>query len=200
MDKPHLALAYDERVPSDVLDTFCDDIEAVSLNFQKRELPSRGPSNSLEVVALPVVAFFILRPYFNAFMHEAGKHHYAVLRKALKRLWKHFFFKDRKYRVAVLTSSGELKQEYSPAFSIYAEINSGRKVKFLIREDCSKDEFADGIDAFLNLIESYYFSVHRDELDLDEEDDCSGHVLIEFDKESNSLRVLDPISHAKNNK
>ena len=70
-------------------------------------------------------------------------------------------------------------------------------MKFLIRKDCSEDEFADGIDAFLNLIESYYFSVHRDELDLDEEDDCSGHVLIEFDKESNSLRVLDPISHAK---
>ena len=123
MDKPHLALAYDARVPSDVLDTFCADIEAVSLNFQKRELPSRGPSNSLEVLALPVVAFFILRPYFNAFMHEAGKQSLCGSQESIEKLWKHFFFKDRKYRIAVLTSSGELKQEYSPAFSIYAEIN-----------------------------------------------------------------------------
>ena len=141
-----------------------------------------------------------MKPYFDGFLNEAGKDHYVVLRTTLKGLWNHFFKKDRNFRVAVLTAKGEMKQEYSLLFSIYAEIDNKKKVKFLIREGCSEENYAKGIDAFLDLIESYHMddSSKEVDIDLDGEKDNWGQILIEFDTEMKCLRVLDPISHAKN--
>ena len=108
-----------------------------------------------------------MKSYFDGFLKEAGKDHYVVLRTTLKGLWNHFFKKDRNFRVAVLTAKGEMKQEYSLLFSIYAEIDNKKKVKFLIREGCSEENYAKGIDAFLDLIESYHMDDSSKEVDID---------------------------------
>ena len=57
----------------------------------------------------------------------------------------------------------------------------------------------EGIDAILDLIESYHSGVSQKiiSIDLDSEKDYVGYVFIEFDIETKSLRVLDPISHKK---
>ena len=199
-EKPHLALIYDEQIPSDFLDEFCGDIEAKSLDFQRVPRPPEGIQMSLEWFAIPAVAFFLLKPYFDAFMKEAGKDHYVILKKALTGLWSRFFSKDRVFRVVVITSpQGKVERKYSQSFSIYAETKNGRQVKFLIREDCPKDEYVEGVDAFLNLVDSYYSGVPSEGLlvDLDGEKGSWKPIFIEFEKESKSLRVLDPISHAK---
>ena len=200
MEKPHLALTHDTQVPSDLLDQFCRDIEAKSLDFQRQELPSRGPQNSLDVFFVSAVAVYVLKPYFDGFLKEAGKDHYVVLREALKGLWHHFFRRDRNFRPVIYTEKGEVKQKYSALFSIHAEIDNRRQVKLLIREGCSENEYAACIDAFLNLIESYHLDVPPKgvEIDLDLEKDYWGTVVIEFDTEENSLRVVDPISSATN--
>ena len=93
-----------------------------------------------------------------------------------------------------------MKPEYSFLFSIYAEINSGWKVKFLVREGCSENEYAAAIDAFLNLLENYYSDTRCKgiEIDLDNETDYFGYVLIDFDLETTSLRVVDPITQSQN--
>lgn len=199
-EKPHLALIYDEQIPLELLDRFCGDMEAKSLDFQRMQRPSEGIQASLEWLAIPAVMFLILKPYFDGFMKEAGKDHYVILKKALTGLWSRFFSKDRSIRVVVFASSpGKVDRQYSQLFSIYVEIKNDRRVKFLIREDCPKDEYAEGIDAFLNLIDSYYSGVPSEGLsiDLDGGKDFYGTVLIEFDKETKSLRVLDPISRVK---
>ena len=199
-EKPHLALIYDEQIPLELLEQFCGDIESQPLDFQQMPRPSEGIQASLEWFAIPAVAFFLFKPYFDGFMKEAGKDHYVILKKALTGLWSRFFSKDRGIRVVVIASSpGKVERQYSQLFSIYVEIKNGRRVKFLIREDCPKDEYAEGIDAFLNLIDSYHSGVPSGGLsiDLDSEKDFYGTVLIEFDKETKSLRVLDPISRVK---
>ena len=193
-------MCYDEQVPySEVLGEFCNEIEDKSLSFQKEELPSRGPQSSLEVFLFTSVALFVLKPYFDGFLNEAGKHHYKIFRKALKRLWKHFFSNNRKLRVAILTVNGEVKQKYSPTFSIYTEIDNSKKVKFLIHEDCSQDEYEKSVDIFLDLIEQYHcdFIQRKPDIDLDSEKDYGGYIFIEFDMCTNSLRVLDPYSGMK---
>ena len=176
MKNPHLALIHDERIPSEILDQFCCDIEDSLLDFRRQSLPERGPQNSLDAWVLSAIAFIILKPYFDAFLKEAGRDHYNILSNALKKIWNRIFSKDANFRFAILTSSGEVKPEYSFLLSIYAEINNGRKVKLLIREGCSKDEYIETIRAFLNLLESYYFDVPNKgvEIDLDSEKDYWG--------------------------
>ena len=195
MNNSHLALIYDERIPSSILDRFCVDIKATSLDFRQESVPANGPQSSLEAFAFTAIAFFLLKPYFDGFMKEAGKDHYVLLRKGLKKTWKQFFGKNDDFRFTVLTTSGKMKTEYSLLFSIYAEIDNGRRVKLLIREDCSKEEYEATIDAFLNLIESYYFSVPYNgiEIDLDSETDYWGNIFVEFNPESRLLSVLKPI-------
>ncbi len=127
----HLVLLGDERVPSDILDQFCCDIEAKSLDFRRHSLPSRGPQSSLDTLFFTAVAVFLFKSYFDGFLKdgflkEAGRDHYVILKKALKRIWHKLFNRSDDFRVILLTSSGEVKPEYSFLFSIYAEINSGR--------------------------------------------------------------------------
>ena len=188
------------RVPSDILDQFCCDIEAKSLDFRRHSLPPRGPQSSLDTLFFTAVAVFLFKSYFDGFLKEAGRDHYVILKKALKRIWHKLFNRSDDFRVVQLTSSGEVKPEYSFLFSIYAEINSGRKVKFLVREGCSENEYAAAIDAFLNLLENYYSDTRCKgiEIDLDNETDYFGYVLIDFDLETTSLRVVDPITQSQN--
>lgn len=200
MENSHLALIYDEQVPSSILDQFCCDIEANSLDVRRHSLLSGKPQGSLDTLFLTAIAFFVFKSYFDGFLKEAGRDHYVILKKALKSLWSQLFSKEVNFQVAILTSRGEVKSKHSFLFSIYVEINNGRKVKFLIREGCSEDEYVAGIDAFLALIESYYLNVPYEgiEIALDDEKDYWGNILIEFDPETKSLRVLDPIFYAKN--
>ena len=200
MKNSHLALIHDAQVPSSILDPFCCDIEAKSLDFRRESLSSEEPQGSLDTLFLTAIAFFIFKSYFDGFLKEAGRDHYVILKKALKNLSNWLFSKDVDFRVVMLTPRGEVKSEHSFLFSIYVEINNGRKVKFLIREGCSEDECVAGIDSFLNLIESYYSNVPYEgiEIDLDGEKDYGGFILIEFDQETKSLRVVDPIFNSKN--
>ena len=50
MKNSHLALIYDGQVPSSILDQFCCDIEAKSLDFRRQSLPSGEPQGSLDTL------------------------------------------------------------------------------------------------------------------------------------------------------
>ena len=198
MENAHLALIYDEQVPKDFLDDFCLELETKSLDFRRQPLPLQGPQASLDMLTVvTALTFFFLKPYFDSFMKEAGRDHYVLLKKTIKKLWKRFFSKDNDFHCVMITSKGKVKLEHSLLFSIYAEIANERKVKFLIREGCSEDDFAAGIDAFFDLVESYHSDVPYEGIVLDDERDYWGVILIEFDPETKSLRVLDPTSRSR---
>lgn len=191
----HILLIHDEQVPEKLVDKFCSDLKADFLHLQRVTRPGQGPQASLEWLVLPAIAVLILKPYFGGFMAEAGRDHYFVLRRSLKRFWKKIFGKDREFRVAIITSSGEKKQRYSTSFSIYTVADNGHKIKLLFRDDCSEDEYVASIDAFLDFIESYH---NRDLLNdcgitLDFEKDVGGQILVEYDRNSKSLRIVNPV-------
>ena len=190
----HLLLAYDEQVSSEVLDEFCHDVEVKHLNLERQSLPARGPQSSLELLSFTAITAYLLKPYFEGFLQEAGKDHYHILKNGLKKTWKRLFGNARKIHFAVMTASGEVKTEYSLLFSIRAEIRHDRMVKLLIREDCTEDEYNLAIDAFLDLLYSYYFddSYNNHIICLDNERVYSGAILIEFDLTTKSLRIIDP--------
>ena len=181
------------------MDQFCTDVNAVSLDLQRIARPAQGPQASIEWLAFPVIAIFLLKPYFDGFMAEAGRDHYAIVRKALKTLWSKFFAKNRKLRVAVITSSGERKPRYSIVFAIYTFTDTGRLIKLLLREDCREDEYTESIDAFLDFLESYHCGniQAKQQIDIEEHRTKDGVILVEYDDASKSLRVVSPIPSSR---
>ena len=43
-EKTHIALIHDERVPKELLDKFCTDVNSESLDFKRAERPEQGTS------------------------------------------------------------------------------------------------------------------------------------------------------------
>lgn len=188
--KPHLALLHHNEVPAELLDEFCTAINVESLRFERISRPEPSPQMGIEWLAFPVIAFFLLKPYYNAFMDAAGKDHYYVLKGALKALWSKLISKDRKFQAAIVTASGVKKLEYSMVFSIYAALDDGKLVKLLIPEECSEEEYSASIEAFLDFVESRHFekSEHKPSINLNPE---SGNIaLVAYDKKSKSIRNI----------
>ena len=193
-DDSHIALIHHDRVPAIILDEFCENVNADSLNIKRISRPEPGPQAGLEWLAFPVIAVLLLKPYFDGFMKEAGKDHYHILKNALKELWGKLFSREHNFRVAIVTVSGEKKLKYSMMFAIYASVDNDQLVKLLIREDCSEDEYPESIDAFLNFVESYH-SRKADEkklVVLDSKENGGKITLVEYDRNKKSLRMVDP--------
>ena len=190
--KPHIALLHYSEVPAGLLDEFCASVNVDSLRLERVSRPSPGPQNSIEWLASSAIAVFLLKPYFDSFLQEAGKDHYYVLKRALKSLWGKLFSKDRKFQAAIVTASGVKKLKYSMLFAVYAAFDDGKLVKLLIPEECSEDEYSATIEAFLDFVESCHSenSESKIAINLSPERGSGNIVLVAYDKERKSLRKV----------
>ena len=195
----HIAIVHDERLPENILDEFCTGVTAESLVIDRIARPAQGPQMGIEWLAFPALALFLLKPYFDSFLNEAGKEHYSILSKCTKTLWRKFFGENREFRAAIATASGVKQPVYSIAFAVYTITEDGRLLKLLIRENCSENEFRESIDAFMDLVNSYHKGILDDELraTLFEEGSEKSIVLLEFNKDSGSLRVVYPTARLR---
>lgn len=196
---PHIAILYDENVPELFIDDFCSKIADGSLVIDKRSRSTQELHMGIEWLAAPVIALFILKPYIDSFLSAAGKDHYLFLRSSIRSLWGHLYKPGHEFEVKVVTSCGIKKLEYSMAFAVYVKLEDNRILKLLFREDCSEDEFEKSIEAFLIMVSSYCDQTidSNQKIMLDTARALGGTILLEFNREANAFRVVDPISHSK---
>ena len=190
----HIALMHYDNMPDEFLDEFCANVNTDSINFSRISRPEPGPQMGLEWLAFPAIALILLKPYYDGFMGEAGKHHHQILRRAVKSLWEKYFSEERKIRFVMVTASGEKKLKFSMLFAIYAVDKNGHMIKLLIRESCSREEYFSAIDSFLDFVESYQSdeTTENQATFLDLEKDKKKITLLEYDIKSKSLRVVNP--------
>ena len=198
----HIALFHCEGVPASLLDDFCADVKDNSLNLERVSRPDPSIQAGVEWLAFPFIAVILLKPYFEGFMNEAGKDHYLFLKHTLKEFWEKLSSRNSNFRVVKLTASGEKKLTYSMLFAIYAPGEHGRLVKLLIREHCSTEEFSASLEAFLKLMEIYHSreSEVTQEPDLDIRSVGEDIILLEYDEETHSLRIVDPRPNTQSRK
>ena len=79
-------------------------------------------------------------------------------------------------------------------FAIYATVGNNHLVKLLVRQDCSEDDYAASIDAFLKFLESRHGEKPPREK---QENDVGGITLVEYDGKSQSIRIVNPSSHPR---
>ena len=190
--KPHIALLHHSEVPGGFLDEFCASVNVDSLRLERVSRPEPSPQMGIEWLAFPAIAVFLLKPYFDSFLKEAGKDHYHGLKKALKALWGKLFSKDRKFQATIVTASGVKKLEYSMLFAVYAAFDDGKLVKLLIPEECSEEEYSASIEEFLDFVKSCHSEKSESKIAINPNSAReSGNIaLVAYDKKSKSLRNI----------
>lgn len=104
-----------------------------------------------------LIAAYVLKPYFESYLKEAGKDHYSYLKAKFHELLKEA--KNRK--VAKMTSAGiqedDIKKSpQSLALSIYFQTKTGTIVRLLFNRNLEIEKWIEANDNFMDLMLDHY--------------------------------------------
>jgi hypothetical protein len=195
--KPDIGISYLDAFDSSLFDEAAEAIAADGLKLRIESRPDPGPYASLEWLVPTAVFAYIAKSYFDSFLKEAGKDHYGLLKAGLSTITSKLFGSDAPATYLIFTKgkAASSAPKYSLTYSVIAEIGGGIRVKLLLRNDCGEVECNEAQLAFLKFLSD----LHDGLLDVSKIDGLvearpvSNTLLLEFDKETQRLRVVDPL-------
>lgn len=194
---PHLIVFHSESVPSEYFDDFVVAVRSERLECHVQARPDE-PFATLEWLMPTVIVAYVAKPYFESFLKEMGKDHYAVLKDAFKRLYSRVAG-PKSPEVSLVSAGGKASSEqpYSLFFSIVAEGPHDVRFKLLIPRPIEEVEYAAAIDAFLKFADR----VHSGKLDeepaaaeLSTPPQVGRTALVVYDVDAKCIRAVDPLA------
>ncbi|HRE79260.1 MAG TPA: hypothetical protein PLL09_15695 [Flavobacterium sp.] len=159
---------------------------------------------ALEWTIPTAIVVYILKPYFDAFLKEAGKQHFDVLSKSLKSL----INKGKEMNVKLITSSEtpeKLSKNYnqSLAISVLFETKKGKIIKLLFDNDLEKEDWDYAIDQMMEYVVENYENESTSKLcdvikDFNKERAYKIYAII--DKKTKLLNIYDDKEFIKYNR
>jgi hypothetical protein len=150
---------------------------------------------ALEWTIPTAIVAYIVKPYFEAFLQEAGKQHFEILSKKLKTL----INRGKQMNVRLISASKsteKLNKAYnqSMAISIMFEIKNGKIIKLLFDNDLEKEDWDNAIDQILEFVIENYENENNNKLasiikDFDNEKAFKIYALI--NKETKLVELYD---------
>lgn len=155
-DIPHIAIEFPDYFPENFEEFIVNGIENELLDIRiERKKPTAWAAS--EWIIPGIVAVYILKPYFEAFLKEAGKDHYLLLKKKLNSI----LSKTKNMNVNTITSKGATNKidnsnTQSKAISIFVQTKNGIMIKLLYDTTLDLETWQNSTIDFLQLIESHY--------------------------------------------
>jgi len=156
-------------------ETFSDEKineEISSVKFYELDLRilKRGNEayNGFEWIIPTAFAAYILKPYFDSFLLEAGKDHYKILKASLKKLIeKGKIFKSA--AISATQSPDKLSQKYSQSLTVSLEFQTinNRHVKLLFDDNLDINDWNNAVEQILELLAENYESFPNDRLTIE---------------------------------
>ena len=197
---PHLALIYADTISADSFSDFVRDVAAEGLDLRVESREISGPYAALEWLIPTAVFVYVGKSYFDGFLKEMGKDHYALFKRGLNGLHKKVLGADAP-EITLVSSAGKVKsdQPYSLYYSIIAEASEGLKFKLLLARSASAEEYQASVAAFLALVESYHANTleHSNRELLDQSRVVGGTILLAYNLDSRCLKSLYPLRAKK---
>lgn len=153
---PDILLLYPENFSDDKI---AEDVKSLFTNGLTIEVKKPEPTvyAALEWAIPTAIVAYILKPYFDGFLREAGKDHYLSLKESLKK----FIVRGKQLNVKLVTatdSTDKLSDSYtqSVAISIIIQTKNDKQVKLLFDNNLEKEDWDNAIDQLLDyVIENY---------------------------------------------
>lgn len=155
--KEAIVISYEPRIPEKWVDDLMAAVPETNFLVKKQPREEMGLMAAIEW-AIPTLAVgYLLKPFFDAFMTEAGKDAYAAAKKGLQ----DFIGKSRSIRLkwmAASSSPDKLSKNYdqSLAISLKAQVYSGLTVTVLFNDKVPDEETPGMVDSMFHILEALY--------------------------------------------
>lgn len=198
---PPVALSYTAPFPAATFDEFRNLLASGGTSVEIEERKASGPYAGLEWLIPTAVIVFLGKAYFDGFLKEMGKDHYAVLKQGLKTLYTRLVG-PKAPQVTVVGSAGKVRspQQYSLVFSLLAEAEDGVRFKLLLQAGLSEAEYEATISAFIAFLDAF----HRRQLtavvvdELRKTKAVGKTILLTYKAELGRVVPIDPVGNRGN--
>ena len=151
----HIAVVYQEPIISPVVIAgFKEDIQFPGLKAVVEPIPMMGVRAALEWLMPTAIVAYIAKPYFESFLGEMGKDHYALTKNALAKLRARVVARLGDH-LEVVATKGKLRPDsnvFSPIFSVEAHTPYGYRIKLLIQSNLEVAAFDSALDALFRFM------------------------------------------------
>lgn len=193
MKNPDIALVHVDAVPRSVFSEFERLVRADNLDVRVESRPELGPMASMLWYVPTAIFVYISKSYFDGFLKEMGKEHYASLKAGIKSLYARWVGPEAP-SVTLHGTKGKIapEQPYSLVFSVVADAGNRATFKLLIQQGISESEYELAAAAFLGFLEAY----HARSLDdgtlrsLREARSVGNTLLLAYDLQSNRIEPV----------
>lgn len=161
---PDILFTYPNQIPDELIFDEISHIESENLNI-KFEKISNEPYASFEWIIPTAFIVYIFKPYFEGFLSEAGKDHYQLLKKGLKKYVEKGKLVNVKL-VAATHSTQKISNVYNQSLTIsfIIQIKDETFIKILFGNDLEKNDWDNGIEQLLDLVIENYEQFPNDRL------------------------------------
>jgi hypothetical protein len=163
-DNLHLVFTYPESYSEEIIDKDIAELETpnIKIHIERHENEVYA---AMEWIVPTLFAGIVLKPYFESFFQEAGKDHYQLLKKGLKKM----LVRGKETDVKLITaneSSQKLSKSYtqSLAVSILLQTKTGRNIKLLFDNNLKLEDWENELEEFLILIREHYQDYPNDKI------------------------------------
>lgn len=130
----------------------------------KTIITENGPMAGIEWMLPTVVIAYLLKPFFEAALQEAGKDFYEFAKSKMKR----FIAKNRKVKGQYITAKGSTeklsgKYDQSHTISVKAILHSKLRITVLFSESVPDDEFDEMLEGLFQIINLLYQECQKQE-------------------------------------
>lgn len=196
---PHFGLIFRDDFDDQPIREFVEGIRTPKLNVDVKSIPPMGPMVGIEWLMPTAVMLYIAKSYFDTFLKEAGKDHYALVKRGLSALWLAYLSPKKQVTIQLVGSRGKLDrdQRYSHVFSIYTPTLDGvDRIKFLFDETCEDDAFDAYVHAILTALDEYFANTSSSVLyrAIKESGGRTPPFVVRFNSETRELEVFDPLA------
>lgn len=179
----HIDISYQEDVPVQIIQELVDAINRPGVIAQGRPRPV-GMFASMEWAVPTIIIAYLMRPYFEAFLAEAGKDHYLVLKRAFSKLFLKIYGNEPEKR----------PHRRSMLFSIQSGMRDGRLVKAIFPEGVSHETYSVALTELLELLAEHHVSGSPDRLSeiIAPSSGWGGELYVEYSESVGNWILLDP--------
>lgn len=161
--KVHLGFVYPKGFPQEIIDEEISEVKSEKLYFEIGRQENEVYA-AMEWVVPTLFATYILKPYFESFIKEAGKDHYEMLKSFCKKQLARGKTMDS-HLISADQSNLKISKNYTQSHSVSITFQSktGRQVKLLFDNNLELKDWENALEEFSKYIIEHYSNFPNDQ-------------------------------------